>query len=165
MIVTIVGRDAVDAEAATDECGGSRTAKACGPDVALLLAMTAQVLRNPTLVRVPRGQIARDFRAFLDIAADRDRGRGRAGPVGLLEAVIAAVEAGDHAGAAVAGGGFGVDQRLHLVAPFRAFIGAADAAQIVQRAEDFGQPLQIAVERRGGILGPRGSRDCRPRSG
>jgi len=26
----------------------------------------------------------------------------------------------------------------------------------VQRAEDFGQPLQIAVERRGGILGPRG---------
>ena len=76
--------------------------------------------------------------------------------VGLLKAVIAAVEAGDHAGAAVAGGGFGIDQRLHLVAPFRPFIGAADAAQIVQRAEDFGQPLQVAVERRGGILGPRG---------
>ena len=26
----------------------------------------------------------------------------------------------------------------------------------MQRAEDFGQPLQVAVERRGGILGPRG---------
>jgi len=36
---------------------------------------------------------------------------------------------------------------------FRAFMVAADAAQIVQRAKDFGQPLQIAVERRGAILG------------
>src|ERR1700754_2435922 len=78
------------------------------------------------LVRVARGQVARDFGAFLDVALDRHGGRRRAAPVGLLEAVIAAVEAGDHAGAAVAGRGFGVDQRLHFVAPFGAFIAAAD---------------------------------------
>src|ERR1700745_4126620 len=39
----------------------------------------------------------RNLRAFLDVAADRDGGGRRAGAVGLLEAVIAAVEAGDHA--------------------------------------------------------------------
>src|ERR1700712_4129089 len=108
------------------------------------------------LIRVTRRQIARDLRAFLDVAADRYRGGGGAGAVGLLKTVIAAVEAGDHAGAAVAGRGFGIDQRLHLIAPFGALVGAADAAQIVQRAENFGQPLQVAVKRGGGILGPGG---------
>src|SRR5215213_4280907 len=49
--------------------------------------------------------------------SDRDRGRRRAGAIGLLKAVIAAVEARDHARAAIAGRGLGVDQRLHLVAP------------------------------------------------
>src|SRR5262245_18575732 len=67
-------------------------------------------------VRIARRQVARDLHAFVDVATDRD-GRGRrAGAVGLLEAVIAAVEGGDHAGAAVAAGRFGIDQRLHLVA-------------------------------------------------
>src|SRR4029079_4093959 len=99
-----------------------------------------------SLVRVTCRQIARDLRAFLDVAADRDGGGGRAAPVGLLKAVIATVEAGDHAGAALAGGGFGVDQRLHLAAPFVALVGPADAAQIVQPAEDLRQPLQIAVK-------------------
>ena len=116
---------------------------------------------RPRLVGVAGRQIPRNLRAFLDVAADRDRGRRRAGPVGLLEAVIAAVEARDHAGAAVAGGGFGIDQRLHFVAPFRAFIGAANAPQVMQGAEDLGQPLQVAVERRGRVLGPRGARNAR----
>src|SRR5438270_13046360 len=82
-------------------------------------------------VRVARGEVARDFRAFLDIAADRDgRGRGAA-PVGLLKAVIAAVEDGHHAGVALAGGCFGIDQLLHLVSPFVAIVCPADAVHIV----------------------------------
>src|SRR5262245_35504323 len=107
------------------------------------------------LVRVPRREVARNLDAFVDVALDRDGRRRGAGAVGLLESVIAAVEGCDHAGAAVAGRRLRVDQRLHLVAPFQAFIAAADAAQIVQGAEDFGEPLQVAVERRGRILGPR----------
>src|SRR5258706_13087756 len=107
------------------------------------------------LVGVARSQIPGNFRAFLDIAADRDPGRRGAGPVGLLEAVIAAVEARDHAGATVARGGFGVDQCLHFVAPFRAFIVAANAPEVMQGAEDLRQPLQIAVKWRGSILSPR----------
>src|SRR4051812_16278388 len=62
------------------------------------------------LIRVTRRQIPRDLRAFLDVAADRYRGGGRAGAVGLLKTVIAAVEAGDHAGTAFAGRGLGIDQ-------------------------------------------------------
>src|SRR5581483_8321262 len=109
------------------------------------------------LVRVARGEVARNLGAFVDIAADRDQRGRRAGPVGLLETVIAAVETGDHARAAVAARRLRVDQRLHLVAPFGAFIAAADAAQIMQRAEDFCEPLQVAVERRCGVFGPRGA--------
>src|ERR1700682_2855496 len=59
-------------------------------------------LSGKQLVGVAGGQVPRDLRAFLDVPADRDRGRRRAGPVGLLEAVIAAVEARDYAGAAIA---------------------------------------------------------------
>src|SRR3954465_5450906 len=109
-------------------------------------------------VRVTRREIARDLGAFLDIAADRHRRGRRAAPVGLLKTVIAAVEAGDHAGAAFAGGGFGIDQRLHLAAPFVALVGPADAAQIVQPTENLRQPLQIAVKRRCPVLSPRGHR-------
>src|ERR1700759_240951 len=107
------------------------------------------------LIRVARGEVAGDFGAFLDIPADRYRRGRRAGAVGLLKAVIAAIKARDQPGAAIAARGFGVDQGLHLVAPFRAVIGAADAAQIVQRAEDFGEPLQIAIEWRSRVLCPR----------
>ncbi len=35
------------------------------------------------------------------------------------------------------------------------YLRIATEAEIVQGAEDFGQPLQVAVERRGRILGPR----------
>src|SRR6267154_4687702 len=56
---------------------------ACGRRIAPTrwLAMTAQLFKiesEASLIRVARGQIARNLRAFLDIAADRDRGRGRA---------------------------------------------------------------------------------------
>src|ERR1700730_5430688 len=115
-------------------------------------------IRVGPLIGVAGGQVPRDLRAFLDVAADRDGSCRRAGPVGLLKTVIAAGEARDHPGAAVARGGFGIDQRLHLVAPFRSFIGAANAPEIVQGAEDLGQPLQVAIERRGRVLGP-----CRAR--
>src|ERR1700744_5376158 len=56
-------------------------------------------------VGIARRQVTRDFRALVDITADRDhRGRG-AGPGGLLEAGIAAVETRGHGGAAVGGVG------------------------------------------------------------
>src|SRR5262249_4001705 len=97
-------------------------------------------------VGIPSREVARNLDAFVDVAADRDGGGRAGGAVGLLEAVIAAVEGRDHAGAPVAGGRLGIDQRLHLVAPFQPFIAAADAAQIMQGAEDLGQPLQVAVE-------------------
>jgi len=50
-------------------------------------------------------------RAFLEIAADRHRGCRRAGTVGLLKAVISAVETPIMRGW-VAGRGFGVESRL-----------------------------------------------------
>src|ERR1700754_4055667 len=53
-------------------------------------------------VGISRRQVTRDLGALVDVAADRDQGRRRAGAVGLLEAVIATIEAGDHAGAPIA---------------------------------------------------------------
>src|SRR6476661_6883731 len=117
---------------------------------------TEENFRTATLVRVTRREVAGYFRALVDIAADRDQRRRRAGPVGLLKPVIAAVEARDHARAAVAARRLRIDQRLHLVAPFGAFVAAADATQIMQGAEDFGETLQVAVERRSGVLRARG---------
>src|SRR3974377_1456423 len=69
-------------------------------------------VESTPLVSVARGQITRDLRAFFDIPADRNGGRRRATAVGLLETVIAAVEAGNHAGAPFAGGGVGIAQPL-----------------------------------------------------
>ena len=43
-------------------------------------------------------------------------------------------------------GRLGIDQGLHLVAPFLAFIGAAQAAQVMERAQDLRKPRQAAVE-------------------
>src|SRR6185503_19832033 len=45
-----------------------------------------------------------------------------------------------------------VDQRLHFVTPDLAFARAADVAQVMQRAEDFGEALQIALIRRAPAL-------------
>ena len=104
------------------------------------------------LICVARRDVAGDFGALLQITADHDVSRGRTSPVALLEAAIAAVEACDHRIVAVAGRRLGIDQCLGLGAPFLAFIRIAEAAQEVQRAEDFRQPLQIAIVGRGSFL-------------
>src|SRR5579871_2881375 len=88
------------------------------------------------LVGITRREIARYFRSLIDIPADRNQGRRRAGAIGLLKTIIAAVEARDHARAAVAAGRLGIDQRLHFVAPFAAFIAPANAPEVVQSPED-----------------------------
>src|SRR5271167_2947633 len=104
------------------------------------------------LVGVAGGDVAGDFRALFEVAADDDVGGWRAGPVALLEAAIAAVETCHHLIVAVAARRFGVNQGLRLVAPFRAFIVVADAAQEMQRAKDFREPLQIRIVGSGLIL-------------
>ena len=83
---------------------------------------------------------------------DRDGRCWRAGPVRLLESIVAAIEAGDDTAAAFARRRLRIDQRLHLVAPFLAFVGTADAAQIVKAAENFREPLQVGIERRSTVL-------------
>src|SRR4030081_690531 len=114
------------------------------------------------LVSVASGQVSRNFRALPEGAPARDGCRRRAASIGLLKSVIAAVEARDHTGAAFARGSLGVDQCLHLVAPFRPFVAAANAPEVVQGAEDLGQPLQVAIERRGRILAARwAAKPCR----
>src|SRR6202451_2305418 len=107
----------------------------------------------PVLVGIAGGDLAGDMGALFEVALDDDAGRRRAAAVALLEATIAAVEARHHLIVAVARGRFGVDQPLRLGAPFRAFVAAANAAQEMQRAEDFRQPLQIMVVRRRDYLG------------
>src|SRR5262249_40143571 len=74
--------------------------------------------------------------------------RRRTRSVSLLEAAIAAIEACHHSRTPVAGGRLCVDESLHFIPPFLAFIGATDAAQIVQRAHDLSEPLQVGVEGR-----------------
>src|SRR5580700_6644363 len=97
------------------------------------------------LISVAGGDIAGDMGALFEIALDDDAGRRRAAAVTLLEAAIAAIKARHHLIVAVARGRFGLDQRLRLVAPFLAFVAAANAAQEMQRAEDFGKPRQIVI--------------------
>src|SRR2546421_4488596 len=104
------------------------------------------VTRNRNnLIRIARRDVARDFRALFKVAADRVVSRGRAGAVGLLEAAVAAIEARNQPLAPFPARCLGVDQRLHLVAPDLPFARAANVTQIMQRAEDFRQPLQIAL--------------------
>jgi hypothetical protein len=66
----------------------------------------------------------------------------------LLETPVATIEARDDLAAAFPARHFGVDQGLHLVAPFCSLVGAADRAQIVERAQDFAETLKVAVKRR-----------------
>src|SRR6516165_6751120 len=101
------------------------------------------------LVGVAGGDLAGDRGALHQIAVHDHASRRRAATIALLEAAIAAVEARHHLVVTVAGRGFGVDQGLGLDAPVLAFVARADAVQEVQRAEDFGEPLQVAVVRRG----------------
>ena len=109
------------------------------------------------LVGVSRGDIAGDLGAFVEIAADCDVGRRRASAVGLLEPTVAAIEARDDLSPPVAARGLGVEQGLHLVAPLLTFVGPADRTQIMERAHDLAEPLQVVVKRRRCIaLGMRG---------
>src|SRR5262245_2630968 len=102
-------------------------------------------------VRVAGGHLAGDLRAFLEVAANDELRRWGAGAVALLVAAVTAIEARDHAQPPVPARGFGIYERLHLVAPFLAFVGAADIAQVMQGAENLGEPLQTAVEGGGGL--------------
>src|SRR5665647_555613 len=99
------------------------------------------------LISVSRGDFAGDLGAFIEISANHHIGGGRTGPISLLKPAVTTIEAGDDLAPPFAIGRLGVDQSLHLVAPFLAFIGAANPAQILQRAEDFSEPLQVLVER------------------
>ena len=100
----------------------------------------------PKLIGVAGRDFPGDFGAFFQITADGEISRRGAATVGLLEAAVAAVEAGDDTGPAFSWRCFRLDERLHFVAPFLPLFGAAKAAQIVQSAKNFRQPLQIAVE-------------------
>ena len=100
------------------------------------------------LICVSRGDFTGDFGAFVEIAANGQVGGRCAGPISLLKTAVATIEAGHDLAPPLAAGRLGVDQRLHFVTPFLPFMGPADRAQIMQRAEDFGEPRQVAVERR-----------------
>src|SRR5262249_3956435 len=106
-------------------------------------------------VGITRGHLARDLGTLFEVAANDQLRRRRARAVSLLIPAVTAIEARDHPQPPVPARRLGVDQRLHLVAPLLAFVGAADVAQIVQGAEDLGEPLQAAVERRHPGLGAR----------
>src|SRR5579859_1552041 len=106
-------------------------------------------------IAIARRDFAGDLRALLKVAADGEVGGRRAGAVGLKIGPVAAVEMGDELGAPLPRWRFGVEQRLHLGAPLVALIGAADAAQVLQAAEDLGKPFKARLERRN-RLGGRG---------
>jgi hypothetical protein len=100
---------------------------------------------NPDLVPVVPSDIAGNLGAFIHIAADDDVGRWRANAIALLKTAIAAIEARDHLLAAVSARRFGIDQGLRLAPPFLAFAAVADAAQEMQRPQNFRQPLQVVI--------------------
>src|SRR6516162_9641681 len=106
---------------------------------------SAAIRQSIDLVCVVRSDIAGDLGAFFHIAADDDVGRRRANVIGLFKTAIAAIEARDHLLAAVSARRFGIDQGLRLAPPFLAFAAVADAAQEMQRAQNFRQPLQVAI--------------------
>ena len=102
-------------------------------------------------VGVAGRNISGDLGAFFQIAADDDARCRGAGAVALPKPEITAIEALHHLIVPLAARRFGVDQRLRLIAPFLSFVGAADAAQKIQCAKNFGEPLQIRVVRRGDL--------------
>jgi hypothetical protein len=98
------------------------------------------------LVGVSRRDFASNFRAFVEIPSYCEVCGGSASPVRLLEAAVTAIEVRHDLAAALAARRFGVDQRLHLIAPLLSLVGTADRAQIVQRTQDFSEPRQVAVK-------------------
>src|SRR6185369_2822679 len=93
-------------------------------------------------VRVARRRFAGELGALVEIAPHRQFSGRRAGPVSLLITGVAAVETRGHAALALRARAFRIDQRLHFIAPAIAFRTLADAAQVVQGAEDFRKPRQ-----------------------
>ena len=101
-------------------------------------------------IGIASGDFTRDFGALLEVTANGEiSGRG-ACAIALLEGAVAAIETGDHLLVPFSGRCFGVDQGLRFVAPLLAFIRAANAAQEMQRAEDFGKSLQVPIIGDGG---------------
>src|SRR6516164_1432066 len=105
----------------------------------------ARTLRQLDSVRVVRSDIAGDLGAFFHIAGADGVGHRRATVIGLFKTAIAAIEARDQLFAAVSLRRFGIDQGLRLAPPFLALAAVADAAQEMQRPQNFRQPLQIAI--------------------
>src|SRR5256885_284120 len=99
-------------------------------------------------VGVARGDIPRNAGAFCEIAPDREIGGGCARAIALLESAKATVEARYQPLTPLAARRLGIDQRLHLVAPGLPLLGAANLPQVVQRAEDLGEALQLGLVRR-----------------
>jgi hypothetical protein len=103
-------------------------------------------------IGITRGDLACDLGALYKISADGKIGRRRTGAIALLKRAVAAIEARDHLIAPFPGRSFGFDQSLRLVSPLLAFIRTANGAQEMQRAENFGKPLQVAVIGGGRVL-------------
>src|SRR5215469_13946996 len=89
------------------------------------------------LVGVACGDVARDSGALVEIAPDRQVGGSRAGAITLLKSPIAAIEARHQPVAPFPTRGLCLDQRLHFVAPGLTLVGTTDAAQMVERTQNF----------------------------
>src|SRR5262249_32093500 len=123
-----------------------------------LFRKSASTFRDHALVGVSRRDIARNPCTLIEIATDHDLGGRGAGSVCLLKSAGSAIEAGNQLVAPFAARRLGVNQSLRLVAPLRAFVAAAEGPQVMQRAEDFGQPLQVTVVGRGTAFSRPGGR-------
>ena len=105
-------------------------------------------MQSAPLVGVSRGDVAGDLGALIEITANCEVSRRRASAIGLLESAVAAVEARHDFPPPLSAWGLRVQQGLHLIAPFLALIGPADRTQIMERAHDLTEALQIVVKRR-----------------
>src|SRR6266436_9948469 len=100
------------------------------------------------LIAVAGRDLAGDVGTLFEIAADDQIGGGRAGAVGLQVGPVAPIEVSNELGASLARRRLRIEQRLHLGTPLGALVGAAEAAQVVQAAENFGKPRQACIKRR-----------------
>ena len=101
------------------------------------------------LVGVARGDLTRDFRAFVEVSADGEIGGSGADPIGLLETAIATIEARHDLALRRSPLGASASMRACIsMRHFCAVLCAAEPAQIMQRAEDLTQPRKIAIKGR-----------------
>src|SRR4029079_2414973 len=117
------------------------------------------------LIGVAGGDIAGDPGPFVEVAPYGDVGWRGAAPTGLLNTAITPVEARHHLLFAVAGRSLCLDQSLHLSAPPFPIFGIADAAQVVEGAEDLGQAGEVIIERRRPALDDARGRACKKQDG